>query len=226
MSATTFTSESIVTELSDTVGSELENSAFWSAFTAGELPLEHVSKVFQQYYLWRNTFHRWFGVCIAKSPAFGSSYDTDYILRELSEHIEEEVTGDHHGLALQFLKVIGVDNPQAIEPLPVTTAYENHFAELYLAPERTGQESLAALAGRELVAPLRNRLTLDAFQDRYGITESLEFFHLHEELEVEHFRGLWGAVATRSEKDRKLVEAAKDQIVRHVRFWDDVHAAV
>ncbi|AXE87409.1 iron-containing redox enzyme family protein [Streptomyces sp. Go-475] len=223
---TEFTSDTIVGELSDTVDRELENSTFWRAFTRGELPLEHVRDVFLQYYLWRNTFHRWFGVCIAKSPAFGSGRQTEYILQELSEHIEEEVSGDHHGLAVQFLKVLGVDNPRDVLPLPHTTAYENHFAELYMSPERSGDEALAALAGRELVAPKRNRLTIDAFQEKYGITESLEFFHLHEELEVEHFRGLWGAVATQSEKDRRLVEAAKDQIVRHVRFWDDVHAAV
>ena len=223
---TVFTSDAIVEELTDTVDRALDGSAFWSDFTAGELPLAHVREVFAQYYLWRNSFHRWFGVCIAKSAPFGSDRDTEYIMRELAEHIMEEVEGDHHGLALQFLKVIGIDNPRAIRPLPHTTAYENHFAELYMSPERSGEEALAALAGRELVAPKRNRLTIDAFEGQYGITQSLEFFHLHEELEVEHFRGLWGAVASQSAKDRDLVEAAKDQIRRHVRFWDDISAAV
>lgn len=221
-----YSDEAIVAELMATVDHELENSAFWKSFTRGELPLAQVRKVFEQYYLWRNTFHRWFGVCIAKSPAFGSEADTEYILRELAEHIEEEVEGDHHGLAVQFLKALGIDEPHAILPLPHTTAYKEHFAELYLGSEHSGEEALAALAGRELVAPKRNRLTIDAFQQRYGISHALEFFHLHEELEVEHFRGLWDAVASQSAKDRALVEAAKDQIVRHVRFWDDVSAAV
>ena len=27
----------------------------------------HVRDVFGQYYLWRNRFHRWFGICVAKS---------------------------------------------------------------------------------------------------------------------------------------------------------------
>ena len=45
----------------------LAESAFFSAPSAGEADPGHVRDVFGQYYLWRNRFHRWFGICVAKS---------------------------------------------------------------------------------------------------------------------------------------------------------------
>ena len=45
----------------------LAESAFFSALSAGEAHPGHVRDVFGQYYLWRNRFHRWFGICVAKS---------------------------------------------------------------------------------------------------------------------------------------------------------------
>ena len=45
----------------------LAESAFFSALSAGEADPGHVRDVFGQYYLWRNRFHRWFGICVAKS---------------------------------------------------------------------------------------------------------------------------------------------------------------
>jgi pyrroloquinoline quinone (PQQ) biosynthesis protein C len=225
-SSATLGSQAVLDELTALVHQRLSDSPFWTAFTAGALPLAELRSVFSQYYLWRNGFHRWFGVCIVKSPAFGTPAPTDFILRELAEHIEEEVTGDHHGMCRRFMAAIGVPDVTAIEPLPVTLAYGDHFLRRYLTPEEPGERALAALAARELVAPERNRLTIEAFRDRYGITGGLEFFELHEELEREHFRGLWNAVvqAAPAEVDG-LLGAARDEIVRHVAFWDDVAVA-
>lgn len=217
--------DSVLAELSATIDSAFSASVFWRAFSAGEVPLDQLQAVFLQYYLWRNAFHRWFGVCIARSPAFNSGMDTEYILRTLCEHIDEEIQGDHHGLISRFLKALGADDLPGVRPLPLTVRYIDHFAETYMAPDRTSEEASAALAGRELVAPKRNLMTIQALQEKYGIHEALDFFHLHAELEFEHFLGLWGAVAAQSEQDRRLVEAAKDEIVRHVQFWDDVYAA-
>ncbi|GAU70347.1 coenzyme PQQ synthesis protein C [Streptomyces sp. NBRC 110611] len=183
--------------------------------------------MFGQYYLWRNQFHRWFGVCIVKSPAFGTSFDTSFVLSELTEHIDEEINGDHHGMAVRFLHALGVAEPQSLTPLPVTSAYSDSFLRRYLGPQRTGEETLAALAGREIVAPERNRLTIEALPEHYGIDEGLEFFGLHEELEVEHFASLWGALVKGYQADEStLIDAARQEIREHVTFWDDVYAAV
>ena len=216
----------VVSNLVGQVNNSLEGSSFFSAFASGTLDIEHIRQTFSQYYWWRNRFHRWFGVCIAKSPAFGNT-ETDFILSELIEHIEEEIKGNHHGLCLRFLETIEISDPAAIEPLPETVRYSDHFISRYMDHGVSGQEALAALAGRELVAPARNRLTIAAFQTHYGVQSGLEFFDLHEELEVEHFRGLWAAVTQSSPQDpTKLLDAARSEIVAHVKFWDDVSAHV
>jgi pyrroloquinoline quinone (PQQ) biosynthesis protein C len=91
-------------------------------------------------------------------------------------------------------------------------------------PKRSGEEALAALAGREIVAPTRNRLTINALSQHYGIASGLEFFNLHEELEIEHFKSLWGALVKSYSADAKLlVEAARTEIRMHVAFWDAIY---
>jgi len=218
---------SVVADLENHVAVSLDRSRFFSALKAGDHSVEHVRAVFSQYYWWRNRFHRWFGVCIAKAPGFGTDAATEYILSELIEHIEEEISGDHHGMCQTFLHELGVTDLSAIEPIQRTRDYTDSFAERYMDAQRTGEEALAALAGRELVAPARNRITIDALSGAYGITKGLEFFSLHEELEVEHFKGLWEAVVkTYSGRRERLVEAAMSEVTLHVSFWDDVSEAV
>ena len=217
----------VVSELEEHVSASLDGSEFFRGLRGGEHSREHLAAVFSQYYWWRNRFHRWFGVCIAKTPGFGTAVPTEFVLSELIEHIEEEIKGDHHGMCQTFLRQLGVTDFAAIEPIAVTAAYTDSFADLYACSDRTGEEALAALAGRELVAPKRNRITIDALSLAYGVREGLEFFSLHEELEVEHFKGLWDAVTKSYQGDpQQLVAAAKHEVARHVKFWDDVSEAV
>lgn len=217
----------VVAELEQHVTESLDGSRFFSGLRAGGHDVGHLRAVFSQYYWWRNRFHRWFGVCIARASGFGTEAPTEFVLSELIEHIEEEITGDHHGMCQTFLRELGVTDFAAIQPIPETRAYTDSFAERYMCTDRSGEEALAALAGRELVAPARNRITIDALSQAYGITGGLEFFSLHEELEVEHFKGLWEAVTrTYSGDPQQLVEAAKSEVSIHVKFWDDVSRAV
>lgn len=217
----------VVADITNHVNKSLAESTFFSGLKQGSHSIEHVRAVFSQYYLWRNRFHWWFGVCIAKSPAFGTAAPTEHILSELIEHIEEEIKGDHHGMCKKFLYHLGVTDTAAIKPLPITTAYSSSFINRYIRPDKLGEEALAVLAGRELVAPARNRISIDALSEHYGVKEGLEFFSLHEELEEEHFKGLWDAVTRDYQGDtRMLVEAAREEITLHMKFWDDLSAAV
>lgn len=221
---TSLDSPAVADSLVAYVRGQLGSSTFFSDLRAGKPTLEQLRTVFGQYYLWRNQFHRWFGVCIAKSAPFGTAFDTSFVLAELAEHIDEEVGGDHHGMCVAFLAQLGITDPSAIMPTPETTQYSDSFVVAYMNPERSGEEALAALAGREIVAPARNRLTIDALSQHYGISSGLEFFDLHEELEIEHFKGLWGAlVKTYSADAELLIKAARTEIRRHVEFWDVVY---
>ena len=205
----------------------LAESDFFSDLSAGRARPEHVRDVFGQYYLWRNRFHRWFGVCIVKSASFGEALNVPRVLSELIACLEDEIKGDHYGLAISFLAALGIDNPARITALPVTDAYAESFLRCYFPVDRSGDEALAALAGRELVGPSRNRIIISALPEHYGVTSGLEFFDLHTDLEAEHFRALWGALAGDSKTDtRSLIDAARLEIWEHVTFWDDVYSAI
>jgi hypothetical protein len=216
-------SESLGTYVNDL----LAESDFFSDLSAGQARPERVRDVFGQYYLWRNRFHRWFGICVVKSAPFGEDQNVPRVLGELIACLEHEIKGDHHGLALVFLAALGIDNPARITALPVTDAYAESFLRFYFPVDRSGDEALAALAGRELAGPSRNRIIVSALSEHYGVTSGLEFFHLHIDLEEEHFRALWEALTRDSRTDTiRLIDAARLEIWEHVTFWDDVYSAV
>jgi hypothetical protein len=216
----------VVDDLTNHIAWELERSTFFSALSAHNLTLGHVRDVMSQYYLWRNAFHRWFGVCIAKSPPFGTTFDTPYVLAELAEHIQQEITGDHLGMCQRFLSAIGVTLDVTIEPIPVTVRYIDSYAARFLNGESSFEEALAALAGRELVAVHRNQLISRVLSDQFRVDpRDLEFFHLHEDLEEEHFKGLWNAVLKSHNDATRLTDSAKRAISEHIHFWDEVHAS-
>jgi hypothetical protein len=206
---------------------QLEQSLFFRDLRAGNAGMTDARWVFGQYYLWRNQFHRWFGVCITRSASFGENSDVPFVLKELTEHIDEEVNGDHHGMCVRFLGGIGITDPGALQPSVETIRYSDSFIHRYMSEERSGEEALAALAGREIVAPARNRMTVDALSAKYGVTTGLEFFNLHEELEVEHFKSLWGVLTRSYAGDAtRLVAAAQQEIRDHVAFWDALYDTV
>jgi hypothetical protein len=205
----------------------LAESDFFADLSAGRADPVHVRDVFGQYYLWRNRFHRWFGLCVAKSAPFGDALNGPHVLGELINCLEQEIKGNHHGLALAFLAALGVDNPARIATLPVTESYAESFLRCYFSADRTGDEALAALAGRELVAPSRNEIIISALSQHYGLTSGLEFFSVHTDLEAEHFRSLWEALVRDTNADtQRLLEAARLEIWEHVTFWDDVYFTV
>jgi hypothetical protein len=205
----------------------LAESDFFSGLSAGKIDLAHVREVFGQYYQWRNRFHRWFGICVAKIAPFSDALNVPLVLGELIACLEQEISGNHHGLALSFLAGLGLENPSRITMLPVTEAYSESFLRCYFSADRSGDEALAALAGRELVVPGRNRIIVSALPRHYGVTSGLEFFNLHTRLEAEHFRSLWEAFAQDTKADAgMLIEAARIEIWEHITFWDDAYSAV
>ncbi|MDL4821993.1 iron-containing redox enzyme family protein [Actinomadura opuntiae] len=203
----------------------LDGSAFFSDLGAGKAPVEVVRDVFGQYYLWRNQFHRWLGVCVVKSPAFGTESDASRVLSGLTAHIREEVGGDHHGLAVRLLRALGIERPAAVTPLPVTAAYCASFPARYLDPARSGAEAVAALAGREIASPARNRIVIDALSAHYGVASGLEFLTLHETKGPGQFAALWDVLVNGYFADEALMaRAAREEIGEHVGFWDAVYA--
>lgn len=209
------------------VGNLIAESNFFSDLSSGRVRTEDVKDVFGQYYLWRNRFHRWFGICVMKSAPFGEAANVPRVLGELIECLGQEIKEDHHGLALSFLAALGIDDPSRITALPVTDTYAESFLRCYFSSDRSGDEALAALAGRELSVPSRNRIILSALPEHYGVNSGLEFFGVHNTIEVEHFRVLWEAMTHDHKADtRRLIEAARLEIWEHITFWDDIYSAI
>jgi hypothetical protein len=205
----------------------LAESTFFAALSAGEIHPAHVRDVFGQYYLWHSRFHRWFGICVAKSAPFDGALTSPRILGELIACLRQEIKGDLQRSALSFLGALGIDDPSCIEALPVTANYADSFLHCYSSGDRSGDEALAALAGREFVEPGRNRIIVDALPRYYGVSSGLEFFGLHKDLEARHFRALWRAMVRAHRTDiGQLIEAARLEIWEHITFWDDVYYTI
>ncbi len=135
----TLDSRAVSVSLEAYVRDRLAESDFFSGLSAGEVPPGQVRDVFGQYYLWRSRFHRWLGVCVAKSAAFGDPLSAQRVLGELSACLAEEVNGSQHGRARSFLAALGIDDPARIAALPVTDAYAESFLRCYFPADRAGE---------------------------------------------------------------------------------------
>jgi hypothetical protein len=219
------------TAASETLGAyardRLAESAFFGDLSAGRAHPEHVRDVFGQYCLWRGHFHRWFGVCVVKSPPAGDEPGPPRALAPLIACLEREIRDNDRGLTASFLAGLGIAAPARIPALPVTSAYAESFLRCYISADRSGEEALAALAGRELVAPRRNAIIVSALPGHYGVTAGLELFSQPAGPAAEHFPGLWEALANGTEAEpERLIEAARMEIWEHVTFWDDVYFTI
>jgi len=220
-------SRAVSESLESYAGDLLAESTFFSGLSAGEVHPGHVRDVFGQYYLWRNRFHRWFGVCVAKSAPFDEALNVPRVLGELLTCLRHEIKGDHHRLAWSLLAALGIDDPSRLKALPVTDSYAESFLCCYASGDRSGDEALAALAGRGLVGPGRDRIIASALPTYYGVTSGLEFFGQQNDLEAKHFRAMWRALVRGRKTDTgRLIEAARLEIWEHITFWDDVYYAL
>ena len=213
--------------LRDYSGQQLQRSTFFSALRKGEISIADLQEVFGQYYLWRNQFHRWFGVCIMRSSPFSENSDVSKVLHVLVDHISEEIDDNHHGKCVEFLRALGITDHASIALLPTTADYNNSFIRRFCDSVASPEEALAALAGREMVAPPRNRIIIDALGSHYNIERGLKFLSLHEELELEHFNVLWNSTTKAClETTTRCLASACREIRLHVKFWDDTYSSV
>jgi hypothetical protein len=205
----------------------LAESVFFPDLIAGRAHPEHVRDVFGQYCLWRSHFHRWFGVCVVKSPPAGDEPNPPRALGPLLACLEREIGENNRGLAASFLAALGIASPARIAALSVTSAYAESFLRCYISADRSGDEALAALAGWELVVPRRDAIIVSALPEHYGVTTGLELFSRPADPGMGHFPGLWEALANGTKADpERLVEAARMEIWEHVTFWDDVYFTI
>ncbi|SDC47850.1 hypothetical protein SAMN04488112_108167 [Melghirimyces thermohalophilus] len=172
--------------------------------------------IFGQYYFWRNTLHRWFGLCIAKSPDYGKETDdaTTAALKSLTDHILVDVVS-HFDMYKEFLDDIQVDT-KSLVPNPITTEYNDSFFIRFR--DRSFEEATSALAGRELLSSIRSNIISESLINQYNFNK-VKFWRAHEEPEEEHFRSMWNALTQSYTNFEDLEKAAREEISEHVRYW-------
>jgi hypothetical protein len=220
-------SRAVAESLASYIRDRLAESDFFSGLSAGEVPPGHVREVFGQYFLWHGRFHRWLDACVAKIAPSGDGHSAPRVPGELIERLAQEAKAGPPELIPSLQAILGVDDPSRIAVMPVTDAYAESFLRCYCPAARSGDEALAALAGRELSVAGRNEIIVSALPRHYGVTFGLDFFTPRARFETEHFRKLWQAFAYDSITDfQQLIEAARLEIWEHITFWDDVYSAV
>lgn len=212
--------EKITETLKDYSKECLLNSPFFNDLQNKPIPQETLQHIFGQYYFWRNYLHRWFGLCIEKSPEYGQKTDdaTTAALRSLTGHINIDVVG-HFEMYKSFLDSMQIDT-EYLKPLSITTDYNESFSKRYHS--RTFEEATCALAARELLSSIRSKIIGDALQNNYNF-ENVEFWRAHEESEEEHFQSLWNALTDLNPNYESLTEAAKVEIYEHVKYFDNLY---
>lgn len=193
----------------------LSESPFFNDLQEGRIQWDDLKEIFGQFYFWRNALHRWFGLCIAKSPDYGKETDqaTTAALRSLTDLIIIDVV-DHFGLYKQFLDDIDVGTA-SLSPTKITTDYNDSFFVRFR--DRSFEEATSALAGRELLSSIRSNIISESLINKYGF-DRVEFWRAHEEPEEEHFRSMWDALTQSYDNFEALEDAAREEIFEHVKY--------
>lgn len=126
----------------------LAESAFFADLSASRAHPEHVRDVFGQYCLWRGHCHRWFGVCVVKSPPAGDEPGPPRALAPLIACLEREIRDNDRGLTASFLASLGIATPARIPALPVTSAYAERPAWSSSASPPTPARSISRACGK------------------------------------------------------------------------------
>lgn len=204
----------------------LERSRFFNLLAANNLDPGTLKYVFGQFYLWRNIFHTWFGFAIEKSGTCALPEAKEAIL-SLAEHIVIE-TKDHHDLQyLKFLFDLGFssEDVEKLEPNAATRIYSASFFKSYQYRDHVFFEMVAAIAGREMLASMRNAHAIKTYFLRYGI-QAKPWWGLHEEVEYDHFHSEIGPVLkVWRQTDRPaadLYQPMWTEIDRHMEYWDEL----
>jgi pyrroloquinoline-quinone synthase len=165
---------------------------FYTSWVAGTLPKEAMQEYARQYYAFESSFPR-------VLSALHSRTDRPDIRQALLENLWDEEHGEanHAELWLRFADGIGAGR-EATRNAERSDATERLVAS-YLSASRTRPVAagVAAVYAYEAQVPAVAKAKIDGLKRNYGIDdpETLAFFELHSELDVEH-----------SGAERKMIE--------------------
>ncbi len=162
---------------------------FYRAWVAGSLSNDDLAFYASQY--WRQV-QAFPGYLSALLPRVAQSSTR----HTLEANLADETDGDHAGLWVQFAEAFGVSRTELDDtpPEPETRSCVAAFEEAAEGAEPTF--ALGMLYGYESQTPEVAVTKAAGLRDNYGFSgDSLAYFELHGQLDVEHSKELAGAIA-------------------------------
>jgi pyrroloquinoline-quinone synthase len=186
-----------------TADRRLLDHPFYQAWAAGTLELEDLAFYSRQY--WRQ---------VEAFPSYLSDLDSrvpDGPTKEiLKENLADELDGDHPGLWLRFAGAVGSPADEVRSSTPEHETDECVHTFSIASKEAPLPFALGMLYAYESQTPDVSKTKVAGLREHYGIDgDDIHYFELHGELDVEHTKGLAGALAdvTQTEDDLRQAEA-------------------
>ena len=212
----------MATELVDYARELIASSPFFSGLERGLFGPRHVQYVFEQYGLWRDGFHTWFGLAIMKSGSC-TPETRNATISSLAQHVLAEMQEDHAAMYQELLKGLGISKKNPAQESLSTRKYRCSFVQRFGIGEYNFIESVVALSGRELLASTRNQSLQRSLASWYQISKS-HWVDLHESLEIEHFAQTIAPLMYEADKKdiTRFVSLIQQEMALHVSYWDDL----
>ena len=182
---------------------------FYRVWTEGKLDRDAIREYAKQYYYFVHQF-----------PTFISAIHSNATKLEdrqmLLSNLMDEETGEknHPELWLRFCDGLGLSRSvvKAAQPLPETENLTTVFKKL--CQKKSYAEGIAALYAYESQIPDVSAEKIETLRKFYNITslDSLEFFSVHQEADIEHTRisqEILNKLSDESDKKRALQSARK-----------------
>lgn len=175
----------IVTSIQQQIAQRrLLDHPFYNAWSKGELTRDALRTYAAQYYHWVLAFPTWLSATHANA-------DDLELRQEILENLIDEERGpdNHPELWLRFCDALGLDRDEVrnVELLPETRQAIESMRVVSRSMHPAA--SLAALYAYEAQQPDVMKTKREGLRDLYTLTSGLEYFEVHETLDVEHSAG-------------------------------------
>jgi pyrroloquinoline-quinone synthase len=200
-------------------GQRLLHHPFYRAWSAGHLSRNALERYAEQYYQWVSAFPTFLSATHTKCADLATR-------REILENLNDEERGqdNHPELWLRFCDALGLDRQMVRQTagLPETEQAINAYRGVCLnAPTAA---ALAALYAYESQQPEVMASKRSGLRERYGVTSGLDYFIVHETMDVEHSaaeRRLVERLAT--DGDRQVLDAVRTGLDATYTLLDGVY---
>ncbi|MHB8511046.1 MAG: CADD family putative folate metabolism protein [Actinomycetota bacterium] len=174
---------------------------FYTAWTRGELTLDALRGYAAQYYKHVASFPRYLSAIHSRTQDLKTR---QYLLENLND--EERGDENHPELWLRFSERLGVkrDDVKNADALAETEQCDATFRRI--VGTASPKAALAALYAYESMVPAVSRSKIEGLKTHYGISDGIEFFEVH--VEVDEWHASVARDLLRDASDAERTEAA------------------